>query len=59
MKRSGLICGILEGWESIGLGDCSDKAAEKGKIVVKNDSQTSGLSRQNGSVIYTKGDTWG
>jgi len=38
MKRSGLICGILEGWESIGLGDCSDKAAEKGKIVVKNDS---------------------
>ena len=38
MKRSELICGILGGWESIGLGDCSDKAADKGKTVVKNDS---------------------
>lgn len=39
--------------ESIGLGCCSDKAAAKGKRVVRNDSQISGSSRQtDNSVLH-------
>ena len=47
------------GVESIGLGDCLDEASDKGKTVVKNDSQTAGLSSQMIVSFMGKEDTWG